>query len=68
MRPEMMVFFGCRGISWTTCKQSAFHSIQITTPTPHHSVVTGQMLFLLTNKLVGCGDVTTDPLFPGQRS
>jgi len=25
---------GCSGISWTTCKPSAFHSRQITTPTP----------------------------------
>ena len=26
---------GCSGISWTICKQSAPHSRQITTPTPH---------------------------------
>jgi len=26
------------GISWTICKQSAPHSRQITTPTPHHSI------------------------------
>jgi len=25
------------GISWTTCKQSAPHSRQTNTPTPHHS-------------------------------
>ena len=34
------------GIRWTICKQSAPHSRQITTPTPHHSIFTGQVLFL----------------------
>jgi len=29
---------GCRGISWTICKQSAPRSRQITTPTPRHSI------------------------------
>ena len=29
--------WGCSGISWTICKQSARRSRQITTPTPHHS-------------------------------
>ena len=37
---------GCSGISWTTCKQSAPRFRQITTPTPHHSIFTGRMLFL----------------------
>jgi len=37
---------GCSGISRTICKQSAPHSRRITTPTHHHSVFTGQMLFL----------------------
>ena len=37
---------GCSGISWTMCKQSAPSSRQITTPTPHHSMFTGRMLFL----------------------
>ena len=37
---------GCCGISWTICKQSAPCSRQITTPTPHHSIFTGRMLFL----------------------
>jgi len=37
---------GNNGISWTICKQSAPHSRQITTPTPHHSIFTGWMLFL----------------------
>jgi len=34
------------GISWTICKQSAPRFRQITTPTPHHSIFTGRMLFL----------------------
>ena len=29
--------WGCSGISWTICRQSAPCSRQITTPTPHHS-------------------------------
>jgi len=37
---------GCSDISWTVCKQSAPHSRRITTTTPHHSIFTGQMLFL----------------------
>ena len=41
---------GCSGISWTICKQSAPHSRQITTPTPHHSISTGWMLFLTPNQ------------------
>jgi len=41
---------GCSGISWTIHKQSAPHSIQITTPTPHHSIFTGRMLFLMPNQ------------------
>jgi len=36
-------------ISWTICKQSAPCSRQITTPTPHHSIFTGRMLFLMPN-------------------
>jgi len=35
------------GISWTICKQSAPHSRQIITPTPHHSIFTGQTFFLM---------------------
>ena len=38
------------GISWTICKQSAPRSRQITTPTPHHSIFTGRMLFLMPNE------------------
>jgi len=41
---------GCSGISWTICKRSAPHSRQITTPTPHHSISTDQMLFLTLNQ------------------
>jgi len=41
---------GCSGISWTICKQSAPCSRQITTPTPHHSIFTGRMLFLTPNQ------------------
>ena len=41
---------GCSGISWTICKQSAPRSRQITTPTPHHSIVTGRTLFLTPNQ------------------
>jgi len=42
--------FGCSGISWTICKQHAPCSRQITTPTPHHSIFTGLMLFLTLNQ------------------
>ena len=46
-----MEFFGCSGgISWTICKQSAPRSRQIITPTPHHSIFTGRMLFLAPNQ------------------
>jgi len=38
------------GISWTICKQSAPCSRQITIPTPHHSIFTGQMPFLTPNQ------------------
>ena len=41
-----MGFWDGSGISWTVCKQSAPRSRQITTPTPHHSILTGRMLFL----------------------
>ena len=41
---------GCSGISYTICKQYAHRSRQITTPTPHHSIFTGQMLFLTPNQ------------------
>ena len=42
--------FGCSGISWTICKQSVPRSRQITTPTPHHSIFTGRMLFMTPNQ------------------
>jgi len=42
---------GCSSISWTImCKQSAHRSKQITTPAPHHSIFTGQVLFLTPNQ------------------
>ena len=41
-----MEVWGGSGISWTVCKQSAPRCRQITTPTPHHSMFTGRMLFL----------------------
>ena len=41
---------GCIGISWTICKRSAPRSRQITTPTPHCSIITSQMLFLMPNQ------------------
>ena len=37
-------------ISWTICKQSAPCSRQMTTPTPHHSIFTGRMLFPTPNQ------------------
>jgi len=37
---------GYSGISWTIRKQSVSRSRQKTTPTPHHSIFTGQMPFL----------------------
>jgi len=48
----MMGFGDGIGISWTICRQSAPHSRHITTltPTPHHSICTGQMLFLTPNQ------------------
>jgi len=46
----MTGFWDGRGISWTICKQSAPHSRQLTTPTPHHSIFTGRMLFLAPNQ------------------
>ena len=38
------------GISWTIRKQSALWYRQITTPTPHHSIFTSWMLFLMLNQ------------------
>jgi len=50
MRQEMMGFWDDSGISWTICKQSAPHSRETTTPTPHHSMFTDRMLFLTPNQ------------------
>ena len=35
------------GINWSIYKQLAPRCRQITTPTPHHSIFTGRMLFLM---------------------
>jgi len=50
MRQEMMGFWYGSGIIRTICKQSAPCSREITTPTPHHSIFTGRMLFLMPNQ------------------
>jgi len=41
---------GCSGISCTICKQSAPRCRQKTTPTPHRSIFTGRMFFLMPNQ------------------
>jgi len=46
----MTGFWDGSGISWAICKQSAPSCRQITTLTPHHSIVTGRMLFLTSNQ------------------
>jgi len=38
------------GSGISICKQSAARSRLVTTPTPHHSVFTGRMLFLTRNQ------------------
>jgi len=43
-------FWDGSGISWTICKQSAPCCRLITTPTPHHSIFAGRMLFLAPNQ------------------
>jgi len=43
----MTGFWDGGGYSWTLCKQPAPHSRQTTTPTPHHSMFTGRMRFLM---------------------
>ena len=45
-----MGFWDGSGIACTMCKQPAPRSGQITTPKPHYSVFTGQMLFLTPNQ------------------
>jgi len=47
LKQEMMG--GC-GISWTICKPFAPHSIQITTPVPHHSIFYGPDALLMPNQ------------------
>ena len=46
----MLEFWDGSDISWTICKRSASSCRQITTPTPHHSMFVGQMLFLMPNE------------------
>jgi len=60
VRPEMVGFWDGGGISWTICKQSAPRSRQITTPTPHQSIFTGQMLFLKPNQQCQSTEGTID--------
>jgi len=50
MMQETMVLWDGSGISWTICKQFAARSRQLTTSTPHHSILTGWMLFLTPNQ------------------
>ena len=50
-------------ISWIICKQSAPHSRQISTPTPHQSIFTGRMLFLTPNQQCQSTEGTTNLLF-----
>jgi len=50
MRQEMMGFWDGSGIGKRLNKQSELCSGQITTPTPHHWIFTGQMLFLTPNQ------------------
>jgi len=45
-----MGFWECNGISWVIRTQSAPRSRHITTPTPHHSIFTGRMVFLTPNQ------------------
>ena len=60
----MMGFLDGSGISWTICKQSAPHSRQMTTPTPHHSIFTGWMLFLMPNQQ--CRSTASTVIFMGR--
>ena len=62
MRQDIIRFCDGSGISWTICKQSALRSRQVTTPTPHHLIFTGRMLFLMSNQQCqsteGKGEIT----------
>jgi len=64
-RQKITEFSDGSGISWTICKQSAPHSRQITMPTPHHSVFTGQMLFPTPNQQCLSTEGVLSPLFRG---
>ena len=45
---------GCSGISWTICKQCAPCSRQITTSTPHHSILQAGCSYSKISDLVCC--------------
>ena len=49
-RDDAVLGCKCNGISWTIRKWSALCSREITTPTPHHSIFTGQILFQMPNQ------------------
>jgi len=49
------------GISWTICKQPAPRSRQVTTPAPHHSTFTCQMLILTPNQTCQSTEGKADP-------
>jgi len=59
MRQDMMGWDGS-GISRTICKQSAPYCRQITTPTPHQSIFTGQMFFLTPDQQCQSTEGTAD--------
>jgi len=46
----MMGFGDDSGITLTICKQPVPRSRETTAPTPHHSIFTGQVLFLTPNQ------------------
>ena len=51
---------GCSGIRWTICKQSAPRCRQITASTPHHSIFTRWMLFLMPNRVKALKALSTE--------
>ena len=51
IRQEMMEFWDAVASAGPYCKQYAHGFIQITTPTPHHSIFTGWVLFLTPNQV-----------------
>jgi len=61
MKQEMMGFWNRSGISWTIYKQSAPCFRQMTTPTPHNSIVTGRALFQAPNQQCQITEGTESP-------